>query len=72
MKIIMTNESKIVKWRYEFSNKLIIFFYYLKLFLTLNHIIKSVYKTFLIYLITYIKLLNNLVCQIPAKCKDKN
>ena len=71
MKIIIINKSEIVKWKYELSIKLI-FFYYLKLFLTLNHIIKSVYKTYLIYLITYIKLLNNLVCQIPAKCKDKN
>ena len=45
MKIIMTNKSEIVKWKYELSIKLI-FFYYLKLFLTLNHIIKSVYNLF--------------------------
>ena len=48
----MTNGGKKIKWRYKFKNKLIIFIYYLELFLTLSHVIKLFYQTYLIYLIT--------------------
>ena len=40
---------KKVKWIYKSKNKLIIFTYYLKLFLTLSHAIKLFYQTYLIY-----------------------
>ena len=45
-------ESKKVKWRCILKNKLIVFTYYLKLFFTLNHIIKLFYQIYLIYLMT--------------------
>ena len=51
IEVIRTNEDNKVKYRYEFKNKLIIFIYYLKLFLTLSHFIKLFYQTCLIYLI---------------------
>ena len=50
--------GKKVKWRYEFKNKLIIFTYYLKLFLTLSHTIKLFYQIYLIYLMIKINLLS--------------
>ena len=50
--VTRANESKKVNGKYWVKNKLIIFTYYLKLFLTLSYIIKLVYKTYLIYLIT--------------------
>ena len=46
----MTNEGKKVKWKFKFKNKLIIFSYYLKVFLTLSHTL--FYPTYLIYLMT--------------------
>ena len=48
IKIIKLNMNKNIKWIYGFKDKLIIFIYYLKLF----------YQTYLIYLITWIKLWN--------------
>ena len=44
MKTIMTNKDKKVKWKCRLKNKLIVFIYYLKLFLTLTHIIKLFIK----------------------------
>ena len=44
IEVIRTNEDNKVKYRYEFKNKLIIFIYYLKLFLTLSHFIKLFYR----------------------------
>ena len=52
MKVIRIKEGKNVKWRYGFKNKLIVFTYHLKLFFTLNHIIKLFYQIDLIYLMT--------------------
>ena len=52
VKIIRTNHGKKVKWKCRLKNKLIVFTYYLKLFLTLSHIIKLFYQTYLIYLMT--------------------
>ena len=40
-----------MKIKKQNKNKLIIFIYYLKLFLTLSYIIKLFYKLYLIYLI---------------------
>ena len=51
VEVTRTNMGKKIKWRYKLKNKLIIFIYYLKLFFTLNHIIKLFYQTYLIYLI---------------------
>ena len=48
MKTIRINESKKVKWIYKFKNKLIVFTYCLKLFLTLSCIIKLFHQTYLI------------------------
>ena len=39
----MVNDDKNVKWKYELKNKLIIFIYYLKIFLTLSYSIKLFY-----------------------------
>ena len=52
VKIGEVNGRKKVKWKCWFENKLIIFIYYLKLFLTLNHIIKLFYQIYLIYFMT--------------------
>ena len=49
MKVIKTNKIKKVKWKYELKNKLIIYRYYLKLFLTLNYDNKLIYEIYLIY-----------------------
>ena len=38
----MVNDDKNVKWKYELKNKLIIFIYYLKIFLTLSYSIKYI------------------------------
>ena len=40
IEVIRTNEDNKVKYGYEFKNKLIIFIYYLKLFLTLSYFTK--------------------------------
>ena len=58
MKVSRVNEGKMEKWKYRLKNKLI-FTYYLKLFLTLSHIIKLFYQTSLIYSIAWIKLLSH-------------
>ena len=52
MKVTKENEDKKVKWRCGFNNKLIIFTYYLKLFLTLSHTIKLFYQVYLTYIMT--------------------
>ena len=52
VEITRINEDKRVNWRCELKNKLIIFIYYLKLFLTLSHTIKLFYQMYLIYLMT--------------------
>ena len=52
VEIIKSNGVKKVKWRYIFKNKLIIFTYYLKLFFTLNCVIRLFYQTYLIHLMT--------------------
>ena len=43
MEVIIANDDKNVKWKYELKNKLIIFIYYLKIFLTLSYSIKLFY-----------------------------
>ena len=53
--VTRANEGKEIKWIFEFKNKLIIFTYYLKSFLTLNYTIILFYQTCLIYWITEIK-----------------
>ena len=52
VEVIITNEGKNIKWRFRLNNKLIIFTYYLKWFLTLSQTIKLFYQIYLIYLIT--------------------
>ena len=52
VEVIIINEGKNVKWRFRLNNKLIIFTYYLKWFLTLSQTIKLFYQIYLIYLIT--------------------
>ena len=49
MKVNRANEDKKVKSRFKLKNKLIIFTYHLKLFLTLSHTIKLFYQKYLIY-----------------------
>ena len=43
MEVIIANDDKNVKWKYELKNKLIIFIHYLKIFLTLSNSIKLFY-----------------------------
>ena len=43
MEVIIANDDKNIKWKYELKNKLIIFIYYLKIFLTLSYSIKLFY-----------------------------
>ena len=58
VEVIKTNESKKVKCKYRFKNKLIIFTYYLKLFFTLNYIIKLFYQTWCVIKKLYFKTYN--------------
>ena len=52
VEIIIANEGKKIKWKFRLNNKLIIFIYYLKWFLTLSHTFKLFYQIYLVYLIT--------------------
>ena len=52
VEVIKTNESKKIKCKYRFKNKLIIFIYKLIFIFIFSDIIKLFYQTYLIYLIT--------------------
>ena len=52
IEVIRINMDKNIKWIYELKNKLILFFYYLKLILNLSYIIKLFYQIYLIFLMT--------------------
>ena len=52
MKVIRANDDKNVKWKCGLKNKVFYYYYYLKMFSTVSHIIKLFYQTYLIYLIT--------------------